>query len=109
MNALKRVGVALLLAGTVVLVIAGAATAGATSAHAVKGIGTVNCALSGKVKFSPPLSSTPATTAVKVKVTLGGCTGSNAGRTVTGGHITGTLTGPQGGSCASAPSCRAAR
>jgi hypothetical protein len=102
--ALKRVGAAaavpVLLAGAGLLVAAAPAGAGAASAPAVKGIGTLNCGISGKVKFMPALGASSTTTAVKVNVTLKACSGSNAGATVTGGTISGTLTGTPAGDCA---------
>ena len=51
MKAMQRVGGAVLLAATVVLVMAGAAGAGATSAPAVKGVGALDCGASGKVEI----------------------------------------------------------
>lgn len=101
MHALKRVGIsgAVLLGGAVLLVSALPATAGAARAPAIKGIGALNCAASGKVKFDPSLAGSSSSTAVKVTITLGGCTGSNAGATVSGGHVTGTVTGTPAGDC----------
>jgi hypothetical protein len=104
--ALKRVGAAaavpVLLAGAGLLVAAAPSGAGAASAPAVKGIGTLNCGIGGKVKFTPALSESSSTsTTVVLSVTLKACSGSNAGATVTGGTITGTLTGTPAGDCAS--------
>ena len=101
MNALKRVGVTLLLAGPALVAVAGPVSAGAAAAPAAKGIGTLQCAAAGKVKFNPALgtTSTSTSTSVKVAVSLTGCHGSNAGATVAGGQITGTLTGTPAGDC----------
>ena len=74
-------------------------TRGTTAAPAVKGVGAMQCTVSGKVKFNPALSSTSTPTAVKVSFTLTGCHGSNAGKTVSGGQVTGTLTGTPTGDC----------
>jgi hypothetical protein len=103
MNALKltRVGtaVAVPLAGLVLLATAGPTSAGAANAPAVKGVGTLNCAAAGKVKFTPALSGSTTTTTIKVIVTLTTCSGSDAGATVVSGQITGTLTGTPAGDC----------
>ena len=99
MNPLKRVGVTLLLAGPVLAVMAGPVSASAAASPSVKGIGALNCGVSGNVKFTPPLSGSSASTAVKVSITLKGCSGSNAGATVAGGKVTGTLTGTPAGDC----------
>jgi hypothetical protein len=99
MNALKRMGVTLLLAGPALVIVAGPVSAGATAAPAAKGIGTLQCAVSGKVKFNPALGGSSTSTSVKVDVNLSGCGGSNAGATVSGGQITGTLTGTPEGDC----------
>jgi hypothetical protein len=102
--ALKRVGVAaavpVLLAVPGLLLAAAPAGAGAANAPAVKGIGTLNCGTTGKIKFIPALGASSTPTAIKVVITLIGCSGSNAGATVSGGHITGTLTGTPAGDCA---------
>ncbi len=102
MNARRRVGVSgvVLLTGVALLVTAGPIGAGATNAPAHKGIGALDCGISGKVKFNPPLGATSTPTAVKVKIALNACSGSNAGATVTGGQITGTITGTPAGDCA---------
>jgi hypothetical protein len=104
MNArkLKRAGMALAapLAALALLVTAGQATAGAANAPALKGIGTLNCAAAGKVRFTPALSGSVTTTKIKVVVTLNTCSGSNAGATVVSGRITGTITGTPAGDCA---------
>jgi hypothetical protein len=99
MKALNGIAVAMLAAGTVVLVGAGPVSAGATASPAIKGVGSVRCAVSGKVKFNPALSSSSTPTTVKVSLTLTGCHGSNAGKTVSGGNVTGTLTGTPAGDC----------
>ncbi len=99
MKARNGMAVAMLAAGTVVLVAGGSVDAGATAAPAVKGVGAMQCTVSGKVKFNPALSSTSTPTAVKVSFTLTGCHGSNAGKTVSGGQVTGTLTGTPTGDC----------
>jgi hypothetical protein len=99
MNTLKRVGVALLVAGPVLMVAAGPVSAGAASIPAAKGVGTLNCGATGKVKFSPSLDGSSASTAIRVAIDLVGCGGSNAGATVTGGQVTGTLTGTPAGDC----------
>jgi len=99
MNALKRVGVTLLLAGPVLAVMAGPVGAGAAGAPALKGIGTLNCGMSGTVKFSPSLNGSSAPTTIKFAVTFNTCSGSNAGKTVSGGQVTGTLTGTPAGNC----------
>jgi hypothetical protein len=107
--ALKRVGatvaVPVLLAGAGLTIAAAPAGAGAANAQAVKGIGALNCGTTVRIKFNPALGATSVSTAIKVNVTLTGCSGSNAGATVTGGQITGTLTGtPAGDRAASAVS-----
>jgi hypothetical protein len=99
MNALKRAGVTLLLAGPALVIVAGPVSAGAATAPAAKGIGTLQCAASGKVKFNPALGGSSTPTSVRVAVNLTGCAGSNAGATVAGGQITGTLTGTPAGDC----------
>jgi hypothetical protein len=99
MKALQTMVGAMLAAGTVVLVGAGSAGAAATAAPAVKGVGSIQCSVSGKVKFNPALSSSSTPTTVKVNLTLSGCHGSNAGKTVSGGEVEGTLTGTPAGDC----------
>jgi hypothetical protein len=99
MNALQRVSVTLLMAGPALVALAGPVSAGAVAAPAVKGVGALQCAASGKVKFNPALGSSSISTSVTVAVDLTGCHGSNAGATVAGGQITGTLTGTPAGDC----------
>jgi hypothetical protein len=91
--------VAVLLPGAVLLVTAGPVAAGAAGAPAIKGIGALNCASSGKVKFSPALGGSSASTSVKVNINLTACHGSNAGARVASGHVSGTVTGTPAGDC----------
>jgi hypothetical protein len=77
-----------------VFALIGIATAAPAGAATV-GTGTVKCAIGGKLTFNPPLKNggTSAET-IKVKVTLGHCTGTGSGTTVAGGTATGTTTRP---------------
>ena len=101
MNARQAGGRDLVVAGPVlaVMVMAGPVGAGATSTPALKGIGALSCGATGKVTFRPSLNGSAIPTAIKVAVNLVGCSGSNAGATVAGGQVTGTLTGSPEGDC----------
>ena len=75
---------------TVAGVVATPATAGALPPD---GVGTVTCALSGKVVFGPALhAGGTETTTVKVVAKMSGCTGTADGAKMTGGKLVATGT-----------------
>ena len=82
-------------AGVLAVTFSGLALAGtAGAAGPINGTGTVSCAIVGKLKFNPPLSSTGTATSetITVSANLNGCSGTGDGATVAKGKATGTST-----------------
>ena len=82
------------------LIIAVNATAASAGGPPVNAPGTVSCTgINVKVKLSPPLKNTSGGNTVTFKGKISGCTASASGVTVSGGKVSGSLTGT-GSGCA---------